>query len=377
MCAGCGADVYKSRGPTINEHGNVDPMPKKGRSKSQTRPQASDDSDEICRQNGWTAHQYAQMYHHMQGHAPAPAGRARGSSRARSNGGQSGRTTREPSQDPVRERDMFRVAVRMRYNEACDFYRSNQLFKTHELTREAIMAKAYEMQRKGAPHDANVVNEMIAHGHADSKNSTDAQSMFPDLDKKPWTSKKISNKTILAKMWVIAMDSMAKNNYLWYDHFSKRELRALLIQQFNDEETERELSLQDYVKKHSTPKREWLFAAENMYRYDSETREPHLYEDRKHGSQYMTPKYMQYMTPGTHDTGGGALHTAPQTAPHHEFPHTPAMPVVERTGLPPPRSSGGKKGQTPALLTGGSELKGGSSYAHDDFGDEVPDDYRV
>jgi len=277
---------------------------------------------------------------------------------------------------------MFKVAVRMRYNEACDYYRSKRLFDEHVFDRDQIMAKAYEMQRKGASHDANVVDEMIAHGHADSKISTDAKIMFPDLDKKPWTSKKISNKSILAKKWIVAMDSMATNNYLWYDQFSKRELRALLIQQFNDEETERELSLQDYVKKHSTPKKEWLFAAENMYRNDSEIREPHPYEDRKHGSQFMTPKYIEYTTPGAryHTDGGALYHAGPHTETHRDISHIPTMPVTDRTGLPPSSRTGrGQQGKQ-TILTGKpveSVLTPHGSYAHDDFGDEVADDYRV
>jgi len=190
------------------------------------------------------------------------------------------------------------------------------------------------------------------------------------------------------------MQSMSDSNYQWYKKFSKRELRALLIQQCYDPEyPKRHISLQDYVHEHAVAKKEYKLIADNLFSNDSETIQDHPYETHKNGPQYMTPKYMQYRTPNEHFhtyggaphagggappyAGGGALHTAPHTETHRDISHIPTMPVTDRTGLPQPRSSGGKKGQTPALLTGGSELKGASSYAHDDFGDEVPDDYRV
>ena len=126
-----------------------------------------------------------------------------------------------------------------------------------------------------------------------------------------------------------------------------------------------------------------------MFHKDSDIIEDHPYENRKNGPQYMTPKYMQYMTPNTHyqegggaphhagdsathHAGGGALHTAPQTTPH-------PPPSVSMTDTMPPKpksraSSTRVRGIEQIDLTGSGH---GGSYAHDDFGDEVADDYRV
>jgi len=357
-------------------------MPKKGRSKSHSRPQAFDDSDEICKKNGWTANQYAQMYHHMQGHAPAPPGRARGSSRAPSNGGRSGHTSRAPSQEPVRERDLFKDAVTMRYNEACDKYRSEKLFEANSYTRDEILAKAYEMQRTGAPHNENVVDALLKSGKADSADSTAAENMFPPRSTQAWTHKVVKRKNLYAKMWIVAMQSMSDSGYEWYKKFSKRELRALLIQQCYDTDQLRHISLQDYVHEHTVAKKEYKLIADNMFQNDSETIQDHVYETRKGGPQYMTPKYMQYRTPNTHHhPGGGAPQHAGDSAPHHARggalhmePHTEPRsvmpPTVPNTGMVRQRT------RKDPLLTGPLPPAAGS-YAHDDFGDEVPDDYRV
>jgi len=356
-------------------------MGKNARSKSQSRSHAPDTSAEFCKKNNCTPKQYAMMLVHMQqGHAPAPAGRGRGSSQARSTGGRSGRTSRAASQDPVQKRDLFKDAVRMRYKEACEYYRISGLWETQTFSRDQIMAKAYEMQRLGKNHNANVIEALIK-GHAHADDATNAAIMFPDLGKQEWTHKKISDKSNYAKKWIVAMQSMNHNNYLWYEYHSKRELRALLLQQCHDVIENREMPLQEYIATYHTPKVEWLTVAAAIYKNDSEIKEPHPYETRKYGPQYMTPKYMEYRTPNHHfhmyggaphagggappHAGGGALHMEPLTAPRSEIP-----PRVSNTGLARPRT------RKDELLTQPLPTEKGS-YAHDDFGDEVPDDYRV
>ena len=163
-------------GSTINEHGNLDPMPKTGRSKSQSRSHAKDATAHFCEQNDFTYDQYAKMYHHFRcDGAPAYENRGRGSSRARTDGGRSGHTSRGASPSGGKPRDQLMDAVKRRYKSACDYVKGDEIMSA-QFSRNDILAKAYELERTN--NHALVVDHLQDHGLAKAPYPTEALAKF-------------------------------------------------------------------------------------------------------------------------------------------------------------------------------------------------------
>ena len=350
----------KQSGPTINEHGNLAPMPR-GRSKKPNKPNSGDAGHQFCQDNGISVDQYARMFVHMNGgHAPAHAGRGRGWLQARTDGGMSGRTSRAASTDGGGRRDKVRDAIKRRYDSACSYYRSSAFFGTHSYSREMIVAKAYQLEM--ADDNTFVLDHLIIHGTADDATTALALKMFPNIHPEDMKFKPQKAKDVWNKKWAEAMEDMNATNYDWSAKFSKHMLRALLLQQCHDEVDEQAKTLLEYIETHGTPDHASIIMATEHYGKDSQIKEPITYKPRKnreHITHALAAKLQQHAGHHAHAHGAG--------------PITPTMPDTMPSGARPRMGSSG----VPGIGGVKSTTQASGAYAHDDFGDDLPDDYRV
>jgi hypothetical protein len=347
-------------------------MPKKGRSKSHNRSHEDDGSAEMCRKHKLTPMQYAEIVHCHSGHAD----RARGSSRARTDGGRSGHTSRAASPSRGPPRDEFKDAVKRRYKIACDYVKGDEVLLA-KYSRNELLAKAYELEKLKS-HDL-VVNSLQDHGISPEPYLTESLEKFGPRDD-PLTYKKRNPKAVYGKMWAQALEQMNSTGYAWDEHYSKHELRALLLQQCGDRVEEHNIPLQEYIIRHPRAKDEFNKEAKTMYPKDEETKTKFTYEIRKN-RRYAVAGHL-----ATHP----APHTALHPVEHHEHAqHPPTDPLAHHHGKQHATNPHGAVRATRPMVrsmghTSPSEvsdvdsvMKPKGAFAVDDFGDDLPDDYRV
>jgi len=258
---------------------------KRTKSKSRAAP-ADDGSTALCESLNLTPHQYVQVALHNMGlgeHAPARAGRARSSSRARTDGGKSGHTSREASQEPRRAKaqeprqakDPFRERVRKRCSDACTRYQSSDEFDTVPYTRADFLAAAYQLESEN-DHKTLVIDHLRVHGTEISKWYEMSEKEFPDQSKEALKKKILTPKGKWGQLWSDALTEMESSQYPWDEHFSQHELRALMIQQSHDTKAEKDLTLRDYVRSHSTSNDDSKRIADENYPHDKKTRQPYV-----------------------------------------------------------------------------------------------------
>jgi hypothetical protein len=241
-------------------------------------------------------------------------------------------------------------------------------------SRNELLAKAYELEKLKS-HDL-VVNSLQDHGISPEPYLTESLEKFGPRDD-PLTYKKRNPKAVYGKMWAQALEQMNSTGYAWDEHFSKHELRALLLQQCGDRVEEHNIPLQEYIKKHSKAKDEYNKEAKSLYPKDEETRTKFTYEIRKN-RRYAVAGHL-------------ATHPAPHSMVSHEHAkHSPADPLAHQHGAhhathphgaphatPPPKGRPmGRMGQSEVSAVD-PVIKAMGAFAVDDFGDDLPDDYRV
>jgi len=222
-----------------------------------------------------------------------------------------------------------------------------------------IVAKAYQLEM--ANDNTFVLDHLIVHGCADDATTALALKMFPNTNKEEMKFKPQKPKDVWNKKWAEAMEDMNAAKYDWSEKFSKHKLRALLLQQCHDEVTEQAKTLLEYIGTHGTPSQASIIMATENYGKDSQTIEPITYKPRKnraHVTHALAAAHKQHA--GHHHAHG-----------HGAGPITPTMPdTMPKVTRPRTSAPKGMEGVESVMHDGGT-------YAHDDFGDDLPDDYRV
>ena len=164
------------------------------------------------------------------------------------------------------------------------------------------------------------------------------------------TFKQPSPKKVYGKKWAEALEEMHTTNYPLDEHFSKH---TLLLQQCGNHVDKHKMTLQKYVGMHPVPQEEYIKLADTLYPKDDKIKTTFVYEVRKN-RRYAVAGY----TAGHH-----------QHKEHHHAHAPGAMPAEDRMG-----PSGVPKMGVEGLK---SMKQSSGAYAHDDFVDDLPDDYRV
>jgi len=229
----------------------------------------------------------------------------------------------------------FKDRVRARYNNAVAYHRESKTDSFY--TRQQIMAKAYELEDKN--DKTSVLDALSGQGAAQAPYAEKAARMFK-LPEDELTHKQLKPKEIIARMWRAELKHMHDNGYKWDDTFSQKTLRAFHLQRCHAKQKDQLKSLQDFIEKHKThgPIPFFVSEADLLFPGDKDTIQPFTFKPRNDDNKYI-PK----------DNS-------------HQF-------LMEKF-----------KDLTPDQMAGAAHAVGGAkaqSFAHDDFGDDLPSDYRV